>query len=432
VEIADLRRRRQARESAAKRNRLGMSSLPVPPPSWRQNAGHRRWLENQADALFAFFEDEALNSQGGFHSLDNAGRAIAADRVRPLHATTRMVHCFALGHLLGRPGAADFVDHGMEAIFHRHRDNKNGGYFWSFDDDGPCETEKLAYGHAFVLLAASSAKIVGHPRADELIADISEILEKRFWEPAHGASAEEFAADWSPVSDYRGQNSNMHLTEALMAAFEATGQRSYLAKAESIADLILRRMAGSENWRVPEHYRADWSIDREYKGSDMFRPYGTTPGHWLEWSRLAMQLWELGGRKLAWLHDASKQLFAQSVGVGWDSRGGFYYTLEWSGAPRIRDRIWWPCCEGIGAAAFLAAHESDPFYEEWYRRIWNFISRHFIDRRQGGWRAQLDDQFHAIDGYFIGKPDIYHALQACLIPLYPADGSLTRGMIRAR
>ena len=155
-----------------------------------------------------------------------------------------MVHCFAIGHLLGRPGAADFVDHGMKAIFERHRDTKHGGYFWSFDDDGPREREKLAYGHAFVLLAASSAKIVGHPLADQLLADISEVLETRFWEKRAGASAEEFAADWSPISAYRGQNSNMHLTEALMAAFEATGERAYLDKAESIADLILRRDGG--------------------------------------------------------------------------------------------------------------------------------------------------------------------------------------------
>ncbi|MGO8800534.1 MAG: AGE family epimerase/isomerase [Roseiarcus sp.] len=409
-----------------------MSGRSDESPAWRQNAGHRRWLLGEADSLFAFFEDQSLDPAGGFHALDNAGRVIAGERTRPLHATTRMVHCFAIGHLSGRPGAGDFVDHGMRAILERHRDASNGGYFWSFDDDGPRETDKLAYGHAFVLLAASSARIAGHPSADRLLADISEILDRRFWEPAHGASAEEFSADWSPISAYRGQNSNMHLTEALMAAFEATGDRLYLERAESIADLILRRMAGSNDWRVPEHYRADWTIDREYKGSDMFRPYGTTPGHWLEWARLALQLWALGGRRVEWLPGAARSLFAQAIGPGWDAaRGGFYYTLDWSGRPLIRDRLWSPCCEGIGAATFLAAHHGDALYEDWYRRLWSFAARHFIDRRDGGWRAQLDDSLAPVERYFVGKPDIYHALQACLIPLYPADGSLTRAITRA-
>ena len=44
-----------------------------------------------------------------------------------------------------------------------------------------------------------------------------------------------------------------------------------------------------------------------------------------------------------------------------------------------------------------------------------------------GWSAGRDD-LAPVAGYFTGKPDIYHALQACLIPLYPTDGSLTRAL----
>ena len=399
---------------------------------WRETDGHRRWLAAEADSLLAFYEVDLIHPRGGFATLDASGRAMASETVRPLHVTTRMVHCFAIAHLLGRPGAADIVDHGMEAIRTRHHDSRHGGYFWSFDDEGPREREKLAYGHAFVLLAAASAKCAGHPRADALLADIAEVLETRFWEPKYGASAEEFAEDWRSFSSYRGQNANMHLTEALMAAFEATGERGFLDKAESVADRILRQNAAAAEWRVPEHYTVDWTVDRNYRGSDMFRPFGFTPGHSLEWARLALQLWALGGRRLAWLPEASRALFARATGEGWDgASGGFYYTLELNGAPRVRDRLWWPCCEGVGAATFLGALDGEVVYEEWYRRIWDFTARRLVDRRNGGWHCQLDDSLTPIAGYFVGKPDLYHALQACLIPLYPTDGSLTRGILRA-
>lgn len=410
-----------------------MSQFHEAKPLWRETDGHRRWLSAEADSLFAFYEVDSIRPSGGFWTLDEFGKPLPTEQSRPLHATTRMVHCFAIAHLLGRPGAADLVDHGMQALRARHRDSAHGGYFWSFDDDGPRERDKLAYGHAFVLLAAASAKCVGHPEADALLSDIAEIIETRFWEPGPGASKEEFREDWTPFSDYRGQNANMHLTEALMAAYEATGERSFLDKAESIADLILRRNAAAADWRVPEHYKADWTVDRDYRGSDMFRPYGVTPGHALEWARLALQLWNLGARKLDWLPGAARALFARAVGEGWDpARGGLYYTLEWTGAPRVRDRLWWPCCEGIGAAAFLGALDEGNDYEAWYRRLWDFCARHFIDRRNGGWRLQLDDALSPVAGYFAGKPDIYHAVQACLIPLYPADGSLTRGILRTQ
>jgi sulfoquinovose isomerase len=395
--------------------------------SWRTTPYHRQWLLKQADALFDFFQYTSLNPKGGFFDLYDDGRPIG--ELRQLHATTRMVHCMALGHLLGRPGAAAMVDHGMEYIWRGHRDQKNGGYMWSLDDNGPRDDSKQAYGHAFVLLAASSAKLVGHPLADKVLADVTDVLETRFWEASPGVTSEEYGRDWSKISDYRGQNSNMHLTEALMAAFEATGEGEYLRKAESIAGFIIGKHAAALDYRVAEHFDGQWNIYNDYKGSEIFRPSGSTPGHWLEWARLLLQLWELGGKRLPWLPDAADKLFRNAVTLGWDhEKGGFFYTLDWDNRPRLRQKLWWPATEGIGAAAWLSAHNSDPFFEDWYRRIWGFSAMHLIDHARGGWHAELGEDLKPRRGFFTGKPDIYHALQACLIPLYPATGSLTRVM----
>lgn len=392
---------------------------------WRQSATHRSWLMAQAERLFDFYQYASINPKGGFFDLDSEGRPFG--NVRQLHATTRMVHCMAIGHLLGRPGCYDLIDHGMAYIWNSHRDAKNGGYIWSLDDGGPADTAKQAYGHAFVLLAASSAKVAGHPLAEKVLADVTEVLHAKFWEELHGAQAEEFAADWSPVSNYRGQNSNMHLTEALMAAFEATGDAGYLKKAVSIASLIIGKNAASFGYRVGEHFDTNWALDKAYAGGDIFRPAGTTPGHWLEWSRLLLQLFELGGRKPSWLPEASAKLFRNAIDLGWDKeKGGFFYTLDWDDRPALRQKLWWPASEGIGAAHFLSAHDSNPFYEDWYRRIWGFCANHFIDHHHGGWHHELGDDLKPASTLFSAKYDIYHALQACLIPLYPATGSLTR------
>ena len=91
----------------------------------------------------------------------------------------------------------------------------------------------------------------------------------------------------------------------------------------------------------------------------------------------------------------------------------------------MRNRLWWPAAEGIGAAAFLNAIDGAPQYEDWYRRIWDFVADRLIDRENGGWRTEPVD---APCGLFQGKPDLYHALQACLIPLLPTTGSITRGL----
>lgn len=409
-----------------------MSEAGQPTKLWSELPYHRRWLLDQAEGLMDFFQYRAINPKGGFYDLDDAGQPLpGSNPVRGIHASARMVHCFSIAYMLGRPGAGDLIDHGMNFLWNGHRDQKNGGYVWSMNDDGHADTNKQGYGHAFVLLAAASAKVVGHPLADKMLADITEVLETRFWEKSHGAIAEEFTAEWGPIDGgtYRGQNSNMHLTEALMAAYEATGEQHYLDKAESIADLIIRRLAGATDFRVGEHFDTNWTLNKDYYHPDeMFRPSGTTPGHALEWARLTLQLWTLGDKKHAWMPDAAKNLFVQAMSLGWDkNKGGFFYTLDWADRAAKTNKLWWPMCEAAGAAHFINQHlPSDPFFEDSYRLIWSTIANRFIDHRHGGWHEELTEDLVPAHTLFPGKGDIYHAFQACLIPLYPADGSLTK------
>jgi mannose/cellobiose epimerase-like protein (N-acyl-D-glucosamine 2-epimerase family) len=398
---------------------------------WTTLPYHRKWLIDQANGLFDFFQYRAVNPNGGFFDLDDQGDPLGgANPTRGIHASARMVHCFSIGYLLGRPGAGDIIDHGMRYLWEHHRDSQHGGYFWQVNDDGPVDPAKQGYGHAFVLLAASSAKAVGHPIADEMLADITDVLNTKFWEPRHGAIAEEFQRDWSPIDGgrYRGQNSNMHLTEALMAAYEVTGDRGFLDKAQSIAEKVIHEAAGSVGFRVAEHFDENWRINKDYYHPDeMFRPAGTTPGHWLEWARLILQLWALGEKQHAWMPDAARSLFVQSMSLGWDKqKGGFFYTLDWQDQPAKTNKLWWPMCEAAGAAHFLSEHlPTDPFYEDSYRLIWGTIANRFIDHRNGGWHEELTQDLVPAHTLFPGKGDIYHALQACLIPLFPATGSLT-------
>ncbi len=401
---------------------------------WTERATHRDWLRRQAEGLWAFFHPAFIDPKGGFRDLAADGTPLDPHgQVHPIHVSARAVHCFAIAALMGRPGSAEVVDHGMQFLWNQHRDRANGGYHWSMRDGEPVDATKQGYGHAFVLLAASSASLLGHPLAGAMLADVTEVLETRFWEARHGAIAEEFTADWQPLDGgtYRGQNSNMHLAEALMAAFEATGDGLYLNRAKSIAERVIDRAARSVGWRVAEHFDTGWVIDRAYyHPNEMFRPAGTTPGHWLEWARLMLQLWVLDGKRDAWMAEAAEGLFRQSMALGWDAgKGGFFYTLDWDDRPEKRMKLWWPMCEGAAAAHVLGELRPAPEWEEAYRRIWDLIAARFLDRRHGGWHEELTEDLQPSHLLFPGKGDIYHALQACLIPLYPASGSLTRAIL---
>jgi sulfoquinovose isomerase len=401
--------------------------------AWALRPFHRQYLMRQANNLFDFFVQASINPKGGFFELDDEGKPLGGDNpARQIHVTTRMVHCAAIGSLLGRPGSDEVVDHGMRYVWEHHRDAKHGGYAWGVNNDGISDGSKQAYGHAFVLLAASSAKLVGHPLADQVLADVTGVINAKFWDEERGAVRDEYNQDWSELLPYRGQNANMHMTEALMAAFEATGDRNYLDKAERIAELIILRNAVPLGHRVAEHFDDNWVLDKDYQGNEMFRPSGTTPGHWLEWSRLLFQLWALGDKRLSWMTDAARNLFRQSIELGWDqAHGGFFYTLDWDNKPMMREKLWWPVSEAIGAAAVLSTHDRDDYFQGWYRKLWDYAENHVIDHQRGGWLSELKEDLTPTSRLFVGKPDIYHALQACLIPLFPSSGSLTAAIIEA-
>ena len=413
---------------------MTLSSQPATVPAsgpWWGSAAHDAYLRADAERQFAFFA-KSLDPKGGFHAQDMDGNPIQG-AARELHATTRMVHSFALAHQLGIQGADRMVDHGMQALWALHRDPQHGGYIWSFTEGGGvADGQKLAYGHSFVLLAASSAKIIGHPDADRLIADISEIIDVHFWDHDHGRMKEEYARDWSEISSYRGMNANMHSVEALMAAFEATGEQIYLARAQMILDFFVGKAGAENNWRLPEHFNAQWQVDLDYEGNPMFRPRGSTPGHAMEFARLLLQAWELSGRTETRFTEWSAKLYERALADGWDHQrgGGLVYTTDGQGKVLRDARYWWPVTEAIGAAAAqLKAHPTEKLQAD-YLMFWQAAEALFIDAARGGWYPEVGDDNRPDGRQFIGKPDIYHAIQGVLYPLLPGLAHPVRDMAK--
>jgi sulfoquinovose isomerase len=391
--------------------------------SWLTDGTHRAWLIADARRQFKFFQ-RSLKADGGFDILGLDGSPIAGVP-QEIHTTARLVHAYALGKAIGWPGAEAIVDAGLDHLWNEHRDTQHGGYAASIRGSRIEDGTKLAYGHVFVLLAAASAKLTGHPEADRLLADVSEVIDRHFWDETHGLLRDEFTRDWTPFSTYRGMNANMHGVEAFLAAFEATGERLFLDRAGRILDTFVGRIAPAHFYRLPEHYTENWTPDPDYRGNPMFRPAGTTPGHSFELSRLMLQHWDLSGRSDAEAPVRARALFERAFSDAWRKEdGGFVYTVSAEGEPLVADRYWWPVTEAIGATAALMKVAPEAEDEERYRMAWRFADRHFVDHDRGGWYPEIDDAGRPVGRQFTGKPDIYHSVQATLLPLVPGISRL--------
>ncbi len=285
----------------------------------------------------------AADPAGGFGWLDEHGRRTPG-QVPETWIAARMTHVFGLAAAWGRPGAAELAEHGRQALAGMLRDPDHGG--WWPTADGPVDPyPKQAYVHAFVLLAGATLTRVGLPGGRELLEDVLQVWDDHFWDDAAGAAVEEWDAGWTTCSDYRGANANMHAVEAQLAAADALAAAGTSARAAVLrgrSRRIAERFVGearARDWRLPEHYDADWTALPEFgrdAPADPFRPYGVTVGHQFEWARLLAHLGTVVDLAPE-LAAASGELYRVAVqrGGAADGHPGFVYTLDWADRPVV-------------------------------------------------------------------------------------------------
>jgi len=389
-------------------------------------------LEAEGDRLLDFGRAARL-PEGGFGWLSSEG-VVEPERPVELWITCRMTHVYALGHLLGRPDCASLVDHGVAALRGRFRDGANGGWWAQVGPDGPVTTDKTAYEHAFVVLAAASATAADRPGARELLDEALTVLLDHFWDDEFGMVVEQWDEAWTTLDPYRGVNANMHTVEALLSAADVLDDPSLRERALRITTRVIHDLAASNEWRIPEHFDATWTPQLEYNADQPahpFRPYGATIGHWLEWGRLALHLRAgLGSAAPAWLLPDTVSLFDAAVREGWavDGADGFVYTVDWSGRPVVRERMHWVVAEGTATAAALHEVTGESSYAEWYATWWQHIETCFRDPEHGSWHHELGPDLTPSSSTWEGKPDTYHAYQATLIPRLPLSPTLARAL----
>ena len=262
-------------------------------------------------------------------------------------------------------------------------------------------------------------------------------------------SCDTWNTEFTVLDSYRGINANMHTVEAFLAAADVLEDERYRIRAGRIIDRVIG-WARENNWRIPEHFTDRWEPDLECskdRPDDPFKPYGATPGHGIEWARLIVQ-WAVStfgdsatsgngaapgngvapgdsaagspqiAAQAAPYIEAACSLYDRAVTDAWDADGapGLCYTTDWNGVPVVHDRMHWTLAEAINSSAVLYRTTKDPRYEEDYAMFMQYLDTCVLDHVNGSWFHQLDRRNRVIGTVWPGKSDLYHALQAMLIP----------------
>jgi mannose-6-phosphate isomerase len=216
----------------------------------------------------------------------------------------------------------------FEALLHHFEDRERGGWFFSVDPQcAPLDTTKDLYTHAFVVFAcAAYGERFGVRDALDVAHRTSALIVDRF-AASNGLFNAALDAGFAHVSGTPVQNPLMHLTEAWLAARDATGDAAYDTAITRLVEAVARTFLHAPTGCIAELPLGDANNRLE-------------PGHQFEWFYLASRA---AGRLGASGLDAQlARAFAFAVQQGVDpATGAVCAALDEQG--RVIDptqRIW--------------------------------------------------------------------------------------------
>ncbi|MEZ5972174.1 MAG: AGE family epimerase/isomerase [Hyphomonadaceae bacterium] len=356
----------------------------------------RAWMFEAALPLWA---DKGVDRiDGGFYEeLDASGRptACAFKRVRVI---CRQIYVFSHAALLGWEQGSDVSEWGYKYLVTQAR-LRGGGWARVLSRHGAVIDSTIdLYELAFVIFAMSwryraSADTEARNHAVEAI----NFVRTRMRAPNGGF--------WHslPLTDTREQNPHMHLAEACLVAFEATGEEIFLDTAREVVQLFATRFFDPRT--LGERFDQTW---RRVGG-------GVEPGHHFEWTWILAHYQRLTGEPVATLAARSAD-FAERFGVD-PGTYAVYDALSEEGEVLQNSSRLWPNTERIkGALALYELDGRDP-RPALASSCGLIFGRYFANDIPGLWTDRFDG---------LGKPLTTTTPASCVYHLFMAFSEMLR------
>lgn len=229
----------------------------------------------------------------------------------------------------------------------RHGWREPGGFVHTLArGGGPRNDTRDLYDHAFVLFALSwYHRASGDPQALIWADKVQDFLDAAL-RPADGKGYLETPKGHLP----RRQNPHMHLFEAYLALFEATGDERWLGGAAEMLGLFLCHVWDRRTGLINEFFEADWSV-RTPQGRPPFEP-----GHHFEWAWLLSEYQRLSGEDLSFV---IRRVFNTALNLGRCAETGFAMDYMDRTGPAGDSRRLWPQAELIRALNLFRPAEAE-------------------------------------------------------------------------
>lgn len=356
-------------------------------------AALRTWMTEQALPLWATTGWDSTN--GGF--VERLGADGTPDRAAPRRTfvQARQIYCYAKAaqfdwHANAKQMALDGLDKLLKL---RGTETENGFPHLTAADGTVLDAKRDTYDLAFVLLAL--ATVYGLTRDAQVRAEIDRnllFLDRKLRSP-HGGFLEEL-----PPKLPRRQNPQMHLFEAMIALFDATGEPVFQQRAGEFFGLFSANLFDGKSATLGEYFEDDWAN---------IQPVRVEPGHLAEWTWLLKGFERITGCPTG----RHRSALMPSLLRYRDASGCLTDEGNRDGAITQTTRKLWPQTELAKAWIAQAEGGEEGAANEAKQALARLQSLYLTHPVRGGWHAQFDAEGRStIDT--IPASALYHVLCA--------------------
>lgn len=357
----------------------------------------RRWLFEAALPKWAAIGFDPTHG-GAIEALDPSGRAPAPEAFMRTRVTARQIYVFSHAAMLGWPHGDALA--AQATAFLAQRRSPDGGWPRRLTPAGtPLDPTPDLYDIAFVLFALGwRVRASGDETARRLAAETVGYVTQRMRHPNGRGFLHAV-----PAAGPRVQNPHMHLLEAALVCFEATGEPIYAELADELTELFETCFYDPATGTLGEHFDEDW---RRQPG-DLGRQ--VEPGHMFEWAWILAQRQRLLGGD----HTASiRALVAHAEAIGVDRDTGLVFNVvRDDGQPIDRGSRTWPNTERMkGWLALFELTGADPMRA--VRQSGTVLFDRYLSAPViGAWRDRIDADGRLLEGP-VPASTFYHVFLA--------------------
>ena len=343
------------------------------------------------DNILSFWSRKMVDPMGGFYGrIDGQGKLHEqADKAVILN--TRILWTYSAAYqITGNPKHKLMADRAYEYIAKYFIDFKNGGVFWSVDNQGQVVSDKKqTYAQAFAIYALSEYhKINEYKRAKDFCLRIFELMEEHTYDVLNNGYLEALSAQWGKLADVRlsdkdmnadkTMNTHLHVLEAYTNLYRIWPDQKLKGRLKNLIEVMLDRFVNDQG-----HFNLFFTDKWELLSHEI------SFGHDIEGAWLLCEAAEvLGDEELIERVNQIAIKMTDAALKGLDTDGGL---MNEAGPDGITDddKHWWPQAEALVGLINAWQITGNEEYMVQMKRVWTFIRTYIMDK-DGEWHWKVN------------------------------------------